>query len=125
MDGRQEGETARGATRSGSQGDSSVALDRQHAPARPGPAQSGPVLKPESQARAGEEFVTQARVLPRSGRPSVGNVAMSSEFASQVEAVLSNEQYPAHYKAFVRRYFLNLSQSRVPQQQPTEKRGAP
>lgn len=123
-DGRQEGETALGATRSGSQGDSSVALDRQHAPVRPDSGQSGPVLKPESQARKGEVFVTQARVRPRSGRPSVENVAMSSEFASQVEEVLSKEQYPAHYKEFVRRYFLTLSQGRVPQQQPTDKRGA-
>lgn len=122
-DGRQESETALGATRSGSLGDSRAALDRRHAPVRPS-GQSGPVLKPESQARKGEVFVTQARVLPRSGRPSVENVAMSSEFASQVEEVLSKEQYPAHYKAFVRRYFLTLSQGRVSQQQPTDKRGA-
>lgn len=125
VDGRQESETARGATRSGSLGDSSVALDRQHAPVRPDSGQSGPLLKPESQARKGEVFATQARVLPKSGRPSVENVAMSSEFASQVEEVLSMEQYPAHYKEFVRRYFLKLSQGRVPQQQPTDKRGAP
>ncbi|MDH3286593.1 MAG: hypothetical protein OEP48_02540 [Betaproteobacteria bacterium] len=123
-DGRQERETTRGATGSGSQGDSSVALDRQRAPVRPDPGQSGPVLKPQSQARKGEVFVTQAQVRPRSGRPSVENVVMSSEFASQVEEVLSKEQYPAHYKEFVRRYFLNLSQGRVPQQQPTDKRGA-
>jgi len=49
---------------------------------------------------------------------------MSSDFAPQVEEVLSKEQYPAHYKEFVRRYFLKLSQGRVPQQQPTDNRGA-
>ena len=48
---------------------------------------------------------------------------MSGEFASQVEEVLSKEEYPAHYKEFVRRYFLTLSQGRIPQQQPTDKRG--
>jgi hypothetical protein len=123
-DGRRGSGAARGATGSGSRGDSSVALDRQQAPVRPDPGPSGPVLKPESQVRKGEVFVTQARVLPKSGRPSVENVAMSREFASQVEDVLSKEHYPAHYKEFVRRYFLKLSQGRVPQQQPTKKRGA-
>jgi len=123
-DGSRRSEKALGAARSGSQGDSSLAHDRQHAPVGPDSGQSGPVLKPESRAREGEVFVTQARVRPRSGRPSVENVAMSSEFASQVEEVLSKEQYPAHYKAFVRRYFLNLSQGRVPQQQSIDKRGA-
>jgi hypothetical protein len=49
---------------------------------------------------------------------------MSSEYASQVEDVLSREEYPAHYKEFVRRYFLTLSRGRVPQQQPTDTRGA-
>jgi hypothetical protein len=34
---------------------------------------------------------------------------MASEFAPQVEEVLSREHYPAHYKEFIRRYFLNLS----------------
>ena len=122
---RLESETARDAMRSGSQGDSSVAAERQHSPVPPDSGQSGPDLKLQSQARKGEVFVSRARVLPRSGRPSVENVQMSSEFASQVEEVLSKEQYPAHYKEFVRRYFLNLSQGRVSQQQPSGKREAP
>jgi hypothetical protein len=122
-DGRRRSETARGAARSGSLGDSSVASERQHAPVGPDARDTGPVLKPESQARKGEVFVTEARVLPKPGRPSVENVVMSGEFASQVEEVLSKEQYPAHYKEFVRRYFLKLSQGRVPQQQPTDNRG--
>ena len=122
---RLENKTARKASRSGSQGDSSVAAERQHSPVPTDSGQSEPVLKPQSQARKGEVFVSQARVLPRPGRPRVENVEMSSEFASQVEEVLSREQYPAHYKEFVRRYFLNLSQGRVPQQQPSGKGGAP
>ncbi len=123
-DGRERSDTARGAARSGSPGDSRVAPDRQHAPVGPDSRGTGPILKPESQAREGEVFVTEARVLPKPGRPSVENVAMSSEFASQVEEVLAKEQYPAHYKEFVRRYFLKLSQGRVPQQQRTDNRGA-
>jgi hypothetical protein len=123
-DARRRSETARGAARSGSLGDSSVAPQRQLAPVGPDARDTGPVLKPESQAREGEVFVTEARVPPKPGRPSVENVMMSSEFASQVEEVLSKEQYPAHYKEFVRRYFLNLSKGRVPQQQPTDNRGA-
>jgi hypothetical protein len=121
-DGRQQSEIARGSA--GSRGERSVAHDRQRDSVRPDAGQSGLVLKPESQARKGEVFVTEARVLPKPGRPSVENVAMSSDFAPQVEEVLSKEQYPAHYKEFVRRYFLKLSQGRVPQQQPTDNRGA-
>ncbi|HSC95506.1 MAG TPA: hypothetical protein VLC73_11080 [Burkholderiales bacterium] len=123
-DGRRRSEMARGATRSGAPGDSSVFPERRHAPVGPDSRDTGPLLKPESQAREGEVFVTEARVLPKPGRPSAENVAMSSEFASQVEEVLSKEEYPAHYKEFVRRYFLTLSQGRIPQQQPTDKRGA-
>jgi hypothetical protein len=123
-DGRRRSETARGAARSGSLGDSSVVPGRQDAPLGPDSRDTGPVLKPESQAREGEVFVTEARVLPKPGRPTVESVAMSSEFASQVEEVLAKEQYPAHYKEFVRRYFLKLSQGRAPQQQPTDNRGA-
>jgi len=123
-DGRRRSETARGAARSGSLGNARVAPERQRAPVGPDSRDTGPVLKPESQTREGEVFVTEARVLPKPGRPSVENVAMSSEFASQVEEVLSKEEYPAHYKEFVRRYFLRLSQGRNPQQQPNDKRGA-
>ena len=122
-DERRRSEMARGATRSGSPGDSSVAPERRHAPVGPDSRDTGPVVKPESQAGEGEVLVTEARVLPKPGRPGVDNVAMSSEFAPQVEEVLSKEQYPAHYKELVRRYFLKLSQGRIPQQQPTGKRG--
>ena len=115
------GEMSSGASRYGAQGDSTVAADRQRAPILSDPGKSGPILKPQGQVREGEELVTQGQVLPRSGRPSVENIPMSSEFASQVEQVLSKEQYPAHSKEFIRRYFLNLSQgARIP---PQEARG--
>jgi len=123
--GRRERGPENKATRAGSRGDSSIALERQDSPLSPDRGNSGPVLKPQSQAGEGEVFMSQARVPPRPGRPSVENAPMSSEFAPQVEEVLAKEQYPAHYKEFVRKYFLNLSQGQPPQQQSPAKRGAP
>jgi hypothetical protein len=93
-----------------SQGNSSVAADRALSPLRPDSGPSGPVLAPQGQVREGETFASQGRMLPRSNRPSVEGVEMRAEFASQLEAVLSREHYPAHYKEFIRRYFLALSQ---------------
>jgi hypothetical protein len=56
----------------------------------------------------------------------VENVEMASEYASQVEEVLSSEHYPAHYKEFIRRYFLSLSEAaRKPKEQPAGTRGTP
>jgi hypothetical protein len=75
--------------------------------------------------REGEAFTSQGKVLPKSGRPSVEHVEMRAEFATQVEAVISKEHYPAHYKEFIRRYFLTLSQgAQGPQEQPPGTRGA-
>ena len=111
------GET-RGASRHGTQSDSSVAAERQAATVTADAVKSGPIVKPQGDVREGEELVTQGQVLPRVGRPSVENVQMRAEFASQVEEVLSKEQYPAHAKEFVRRYFLHLSQGRSGEQKP-------
>lgn len=112
------GEMSRGASRYGAQSDSSTAAERQPAPIPNDPGKSGPIVKPQGQVREGEELVTHGQVLPRPGRPSVENMPMRAEFASQVEEVLSREQYPAHSREFIRRYFLNLSQgARVPRQQ--------
>jgi len=110
----------------GSQGDSGIASNRQDSRVRPGSGPSGPVLKAQGQLREGEMFVSEGKIRPRAGRPSVENVKMSREFASQMEEVMSKEQYPVHYKEFIRRYFLSLSQgARVSQQQPTRTREEP
>jgi hypothetical protein len=106
-------------SRAASQADSSIATERSDAPLRPGPDPAGRVLRPQGQMRAGEEFTAPGRMLPRSNRPSVEDVAMGSEFAAQAEAVLSRDHYPEHTKEFVRRYFLHLSQgARVSPAQP-------
>jgi hypothetical protein len=98
------------ASRPGSQADASQVGERAEAPMPQQADAAGRVLRPEGQLREGREFTTQGRMLPRANRPSVEQVEMGSEFAAQAEAVLSREQYPEHYKEFVRRYFLNLSQ---------------
>jgi hypothetical protein len=119
-DKRPQRPSASGASRSGATlGDSAGASDGERPPSLPHSGDSPPTLKPQSRLREGEEFAAQGKALPRSGRPNVENVQMSSEFAPQVEEVLSKEQYPAHYKEFIRRYFLNLSQgAHALQQQP-------
>jgi uncharacterized membrane protein YqjE len=115
--GRHDSDAARAASRSATQGKAGIATDPTRAPEVPDPKRSGPVLQPEGQTREGESFTSQGRILPRAVRPSVENVEIAREFAPQVEEVLSREQYPAHYKELVRRYFLTLSQgARSPQQ---------
>ena len=125
--GRLDGPAAQEASRSAPQGDSDVAAKRQRSPSRADPAQAGVILKPRGRVREeGEAFASQARVLPRPGRPGVENVELSSEYAPRMEEVLSREHYPAHYKEFIRRYFLSLSRGApVPQQQPPGAAGAP
>ncbi len=125
MDRRLDGETGHEAARS-SQRDSSSGADRRPSPFSPESGSSGPLLKPESQAREGEVYTSQARVLPGLARPSVENIELKREFASQVEEVLSREHYPAHYKEFIRRYFLALSRGATDaREQPPGTRGAP
>jgi len=126
VDGRLGGATVGKASRAGSQGDNSVATDREHSPLRPDSGPAGRVLAPQGQVREGESFTSHGQVQPRTGRPNVESIEMRAEFATQVEEVLSKDQYPAHYKEFVRRYFLNLSQGmQAPQAQPPGARGAP
>lgn len=112
------------ATRYGARGDESTAGNEpQELPSQPRSAQSGPVVKPQADMRPGEVFASQGSVLPNVTRPTVENVEMKQEFASQVESVLSRDHYPAHYKEFIRRYFLTLSQGEQrPQTQPKGKR---
>jgi hypothetical protein len=118
-DGRRDAPATGRASRAGSQGDSSVATERAQSQLRPDAGPPGRVLAPQGQLREGESFTSHGRVLPKTGRGTVESVAMSAEFEAQVESVLSRDQYPAHYKDFIRRYFLNLSQgARVPQMPP-------
>jgi hypothetical protein len=126
VDGRAAGKSAHEASRSAPRRDPGAAADRQPSAFRQDSGGTGPVMKPQGQVREGEEFATQGRVSPRPGRPGVENVKMASEFAAQVEEVLSRDQYPPHHKEFVRRYFLTLSQGvRGTQPQSPHAREAP
>ena len=117
-DGRMDGPATGRAARAASQGDDSVATERADSPLRPDSAPAGRVLAPQGQIREGESYTSHGQARPRTGKPGVESVEMRAEFATQLESVLSKDQYPAHYKEFIRRYFLNLSQSaRVPQEQ--------
>ena len=73
-------------------------------------ARGGVVMKPRSQLRQGQVFTSEARVLPRQGRPGAEQMALDPRFAAQMEEVLSKEQYPLHDKEFIRKYFLTLSE---------------
>lgn len=122
-DKRRDGKRAGTAPRYKSRGDSSAAAEPRESPPESHSGPSGPVMKPQAEMREGEVFSSQGKVLPSLTRPNVENVEMSQEFASQVEEVLSKDHYPAHYKEFIRRYFLNLSQGEQgPQPQPPGKR---
>jgi hypothetical protein len=95
----------------------------------PGIDENGPQLKAQAQIRDGDVFVSEARVLPRAGNVSVDNTRIDAQYTRQLEQVLSNEQYPLHYKEFIRRYFLNLSEGvhrpragQLPRQWPEQRR---
>ena len=75
----------------------------------PGAERGGVLLKPESRIRDGRVFTSEARVLPRPGRATLETLELDARFTAQVEEVLSKEEYPLHYKEFIRRYFLGLS----------------
>jgi hypothetical protein len=105
---RRSSQPGRADPRSASRGDG-IETDRAQSPYRPEPGPRGPVLQPKGEMREGESHSSHARLPARAGTSSVENVEMAREFAPQVEEVLSREEYPAHYKEFIRRYFLSLS----------------
>lgn len=105
---RRSSQAGRADPRFASRGDG-VGTERAQSPYRPEPGPRGPVLQPKGEMREGESHSSHARLPARAGKSSVENVEMAREFAPQVEEVLSREQYPAHYKEFIRRYFLSLS----------------
>jgi hypothetical protein len=123
-DGQREGESGRADSRSASRGEGD-ATERAQSPYREEPAPRGPVLQPKGDMREGESHSSHARLPARAGRPGVENVQMAREFAPQVEEVLSREHYPAHYKEFIRRYFLSLSRgARGAPDEPVTEKGA-
>jgi hypothetical protein len=74
------------------------------------PDRGGDLVQPEGQARRGRVYTSEARVLPRPGRPEVEEAELEARFTAQMEEVLSKEDYPLHFKEYIRRYFLAVSQ---------------
>ena len=78
----------------------------------PAPSESGAtvVISPRGQLGEGEVFSSQARVLPESNTPLLERREVSADYRAQLESVMSEGAYPPHRKAFLRRYFLNISE---------------
>jgi hypothetical protein len=93
---------------------SSMPPDRNNSRARamPAPSESGAtvVISPRGQLGEGEVFSSQARVLPESNTPLLERREVSADYRAQLESVMSEGAYPPHRKAFLRRYFLNISE---------------
>ena len=77
-------------------------------------------VKPRGQVRQGRVFTTEVRALPRPGRPAVEEQELEASFAAQLEEVLAKEEFPLHFKEYVRRYFLMLSRGVSREQTDTE-----
>jgi hypothetical protein len=67
-------------------------------------------IKPQGQLGEGEVFTSQVRVLPQLNDATATAQLSRTDFQAQAEAVMSEQAYPPHQKAFLRRYFLNLSE---------------
>ena len=76
---------------------------------------TGPTLRAAGQIRDGDAFVSEGRVLPRASDVQIDMTRIDAQYTRQLEQVMANERYPLHYKEFIRRYFLNLSEGGSPQ----------
>lgn len=76
--------------------------------------ETGPTLRAAGQIRDGDVFVSEGRVLPRAGDAQIDMTRIDAQYTRQLEQVMANERYPLHYKEFIRRYFLNLSEGGSP-----------
>jgi len=112
LDGEHGGDDGAAAAAGGAPGNARGDSSRLQAARRaPREVDTGAVLQARGQPGEGGVFQSHARVLPRAGTIGSDTVAMDARFAPQLEAVLSKEHVPAHHKAFIRRYFLTLSES--------------
>jgi hypothetical protein len=76
--------------------------------------ETGPTLRAAGQIRDGDVFVSEGRVLPRASDAQIDMTRIDAQYTQQLEQVMANERYPLHYKEFIRRYFLNLSEGGSP-----------
>ncbi|MCH9675374.1 MAG: hypothetical protein K0U93_28305 [Gammaproteobacteria bacterium] len=66
-------------------------------------------VRPKGKLGQGQELAAQTRAAPRVGTVSTPMQDTSPQQRQRVEAILSKDSLPAHQKAYVRRYFLELS----------------
>jgi hypothetical protein len=89
-------------------GESRSRPQRQNALPAPG---NGPVLEARPRLDSeGDVFISEGRALPRANDVRTQARVLDPRFRAQMEEVLASERYPAHYKDYIRRYFLTLSE---------------
>ena len=75
------------------------------------PDSDQPSVRPKGKISDGGELVTQTRIAPKLDEVTTATQAVEPQQQQQLEAILSKDTLPAHQKAYVRRYFLELSRA--------------
>jgi len=70
-----------------------------------------PAVRPKGKTGEGQEIATQTRIAPGSGEVTTPLRVTDTQQQQQLEAILSKDTLPAHQKAYIRRYFLELSRA--------------
>lgn len=77
--------------------------------AAPDPDQPG--VRPAGKIGEGSEVVTQTRIAAKQGEVTTPMQTSNPQQQQKLEAILAKDTLPAHQKAYVRRYFLELSRA--------------
>ena len=75
------------------------------------PDSDQPSVRPKGKISDGGELVTQTRIAPKLDEVTTATQAVEPQQQQQLEAILSKDALPAHQKAYIRRYFLELSRA--------------
>ena len=75
------------------------------------PESDQPSVRPKGKISDGGELATQTRITPKLDEVTTATQAVEPQQQQQLEAILSKDTLPAHQKAYVRRYFLELSRA--------------
>ena len=75
------------------------------------PESDQPTVQPKGTIGEGREIATQMRITPTQGEVTTAIQISDLQQQQQLEAILSKDTLPAHQKAYVRRYFLELSRA--------------
>ena len=75
------------------------------------PDSDQPSVRPKGKISDGGELITQTRITPKLDEVTTATQAVEPQQQQQLEAILSKDALPAHQKAYIRRYFLELSRA--------------